>query len=985
MESALLLTSFGRFEAAPSASEARAAPLVELVARGAYLEALGTSAAQALLSPEEAPATAEAHYAAIRSTIVKALEGATSDEQLLVLTVGVAAFYAAVQANVTGPALEPESQCPSQSVEASVASEWNMWALSALRVDGEDIGGKLWLPQYLLVARVFLLESGLAGLAEETGTSEVPMTLSAALREPASPVTTTTLPTAPWWAARCALLHHRLLSARTQTLRVTLLRLHSKILRAFAPTTTTVDEGGSGEGSQAPGALGPWVGAMAHLETAVMEHEFGHTGTASRQLAAACARARVSVSVTGAMGYRTVHQQDAKAQMVAVVEKLAGDKDDEEEEDERALRWEEGQPVGLEAEPEGPNLLQEGVKGLKGSELDGMEDTSDVHAVPRLAADQEGGACESSGAAPEGAAFARALSSLEQALVLAQSINIKKSEADDGLRSWRMAPFIEALRAQVQSRPTIRASAALLVSRHERGRSRVRERALLLLEALAEAHRRPDGAPAAARMHFAFSSWLPPLAALKKEYGEALVAFGAVAPALALFEEVELWDPLILCYQLLGKKTQAAAVVRQRLEITPDAPLLWCALGDSIGDLSCYEEAWKRSGGRSARAQRSLAKKAAERKDFAGACEHWELALAINPLHREGWFGLGFAAMKVGKSDVALRAFTRCTQLESEDPQAWNNIAAICLKQRKFQPAYVALQEAVKHTRSSFHIWDNLALVALQAGHSRHAAQALERVLTLAGPSKVDMIVLERLLTLAEEAGEKAEAAAAKEREEAEAQAAAAADAEDEDAPYDDEAAEAAAVRLSDALKAAAESGFEDDEDDEDGVDAAAVLAAAAPAAPLSARDAASVLELTEKVALAVGESGGAAGARGYHLLARAKRLRGETQGEAHFLQKAVRGLQSGTPWAKEAPAFEAYAEAVAKLCEANLAGAEAAAQDAAEEKRKEARRLLSAARMLLRGVMKQAEERFEETPAFANLQRILSAVTEREDRLKNE
>lgn len=34
------------------------------------------------------------------------------------------------------------------------------------------------------------------------------------------------------------------------------------------------------------------------------------------------------------------------------------------------------------------------------------------------------------------------------------------------------------------------------------------------------------------------------------------------------------------------------------------------------------------------------------KKDYRGAAEHWESALALNPLHPDGWFALGFAALK---------------------------------------------------------------------------------------------------------------------------------------------------------------------------------------------------------------------------------------------------------------------------------------------------------------------------------------------------
>lgn len=55
--------------------------------------------------------------------------------------------------------------------------------------------------------------------------------------------------------------------------------------------------------------------------------------------------------------------------------------------------------------------------------------------------------------------------------------------------------------------------------------------------------------------------------ALRKELGEQLIAAGLVGAAMTLFEELELWDALILCYRLLQKNVQAEELVHRRLEV----------------------------------------------------------------------------------------------------------------------------------------------------------------------------------------------------------------------------------------------------------------------------------------------------------------------------------------------------------------------------------------------------------------------------------
>ena len=65
----------------------------------------------------------------------------------------------------------------------------------------------------------------------------------------------------------------------------------------------------------------------------------------------------------------------------------------------------------------------------------------------------------------------------------------------------------------------------------------------------------------------AFSVRFPMGPSLRKELGEQLIAAGLVGVAMALFEELELWDALILCYRLLEKNVQAEELVHRRLEV----------------------------------------------------------------------------------------------------------------------------------------------------------------------------------------------------------------------------------------------------------------------------------------------------------------------------------------------------------------------------------------------------------------------------------
>jgi uncharacterized protein HemY len=69
-----------------------------------------------------------------------------------------------------------------------------------------------------------------------------------------------------------------------------------------------------------------------------------------------------------------------------------------------------------------------------------------------------------------------------------------------------------------------------------------------------------------------------------------------------------------------------------RAQVTPDDARLWCALGDLTLKEEHYETAWQRSGQRSVRAQRSLARSAQREKNYqkVGAM-FWGLQYLVPP------------------------------------------------------------------------------------------------------------------------------------------------------------------------------------------------------------------------------------------------------------------------------------------------------------------------------------------------------------------
>ena len=816
----------GEFVAALTCPAAKEALIVPAALEGQPAPSPDVDGVSALYASVEAAVESAGAAAAQAGALPKAAH------ELVILAIGVAALNAFIQANVTGPDCRDAPHCPltpsasAADLETS-APAWNKWAVKSLTEDGEDLVGRCFLPQYLYLARALLGKRCATRTKEAVGGDDVDVAVAtlaetrarAARKQSTSssggrvvmwPDENVQPPSLTWWASRAAIAHQRLLSGRSPTLRGQLLGYHaltlcwyvylgthiliiarairlsnSCFIHRYAPNNAApgfpsaaavVKAAGAREASDgsptpsaAAAAVAGLLASMSLLETALMEHEYGHVDSAKALLRAAGEPIGASHEIVGEMGFRTVHQTDAKAQMVLRAEcrglemfkrpvvngPLGGEREETTASDDETdeLLAEEAAEAAAKRLAETAERDETGrVVNTKSAamnriaiELDGLSaDGAQVLIAPRLGvtrADRDA----------EDTVTKTPLPAAHQALVLASAVTVRKSMADDGTRSWSVAPYHECVQTQARSRPVLRAAAAVLACRHERERARTRERALLVMEDLVKSLEAPAPS-AAARIRYAYSAWFPPGAMLRKELGEHLVSLGMVGAALELFEEIELWDSLIVCLTLLGKKQAAADTIRRRLEVDPTDPKLWCALGDALDLEEHFQKALEVSDGKNARAMRSLARRAALREDWTKAAEHWSAAMKINPLFPDGWFSAGYALLKADREDEALSAFVRCTQIDAENGQAWNNVAALNIRKGKFAAAHVALQEAVKQVATSWQTWENLAMVAAKIGRFQQSARALVKVMDLTGGAKLHVATLSTLVERCKEA-----------------------------------------------------------------------------------------------------------------------------------------------------------------------------------------------------------------------------------------
>lgn len=857
------------------------------------------------------------------------------EEVAISVSRAVSLLHAVIRENVTGP---------SSAGDAGEDDERLRRAVASLSASGEEVVGKV----FGAVPMVCCLE-----LFESLVPKDAAMAAGAHVL------------LVEWWYARATVLRQRMLGGRSAHLYGLTNSLFRRSIEKLEELRTDGieklhDVAIADEARDMRSMLSSfWADALAvcHIEAALFQHAYGYAEAAEKHLRAASEVLEVEVSLMGAMGTRTIYQADEKAQLVLQVQRTGSEhvdgsceEDDSEDEEER-----DGGEHGCRT--------MEMSEELRGA-LEAFDESAEgVMEAPKLAGDHPA---------------MGPLRGVEQVLLLALAAHVRHSQPSDELQMWEMAPYVEAVLSQPRLPVLARRCALLLQARHEKSRSRTRERSMIHMQEAADG----DGSTmdsSARRMQFCFSVPFPIKVQMQKELGESMISMGLVGEGMRLFESMELWDSLISCYILLGKRPAGEALVRKRLEVMPDDPRLMNALGDLTGDPSHYEKAWESSGGRNVRSMRSLARYASRKKEWDVARRRWENALRINPIHSQGWFELGYACMQLKDDNRALEAYTRCTQLDHSNAHAWNNIAALSMKNERLDLAFSALSETIRHSNDDWHMWLNYAHVSAKTRNFGPAFRALNRVIDLTKGTKVDVEILEWIVD---------DLAALHEMSRVDATTAAAAlegggglqsGTSGADCVADGEMLDAAAGA---GLPAAASiidenfiemliQGLNESEDDVD-----STVDAALPYKPRTLEDVMEEkrgrgLELTFNTMKAVLKrcvdsplASGQSASQMWSVASRFYSIIGEDDVARECLLKQLRAL-AGTAWRDDARLFDEFALASLGL--------------AASAKKQNTRRALAAARMHLRGVLKQAAEEYGDSDNFVRLSEALAEVTELE------
>ena len=242
-----------------------------------------------------------------------------------------------------------------------------------------------------------------------------------------------------------------------------------------------------------------------------------------------------------------------------------------------------------------------------------------------------------------------------------------------------------------------------------------------------------DSAPAHVRLQYIHALSSPPRWHLESELAYSWAGVGSLVSAVEIFKRLRLWAEVALCLAAnarhddedgrgAGGEEKGKAIVRWRLfhrtgvttaeeedaeaddevenetlDISnfkesdflgpervpppPNAPRLFCILGEMEDKPEHYERAWEISGHRYARAQKSLGEYWLSKQEIFKARDAYRKAVVVNRMSSELWNRLGDISLRLGDFAEAAESFSRGIAAADpiaggEDARTWSNLGS---------------------------------------------------------------------------------------------------------------------------------------------------------------------------------------------------------------------------------------------------------------------------------------------------------------------
>lgn len=718
-----------------------------------------------------------------------------AEGQSVFFCIGYAALLAFLQSNVTGPQLgfsSPKLLFPQNISESS---------------------------QRVQDTRSTLLESlGMDGIAAYKLTPNVELLCLADAIFTCPPILKYIKP-ARWAKMRVAFIQQRLLSEVSSSLQEVI----------YDDLDMLQDDIMS---SHSGSSVGPAAEVEFLLERATIHVHHGLDNLARQDLESAKTKRHFEFALTGLLGKRTKFQQEDVSQLVVL-----------------AKSNQDGQSVdqtksGTELESSTAPAAETAADRYEAKPIDvDLNDDTLLDSISFAKQPDKIGEIVDEGHLPAGLvgldpSEQPQLQPLDSTILLTLASSISNISPSDGLTREETLPYATRVLEGGSSNWQVYTQALLVRSRIEGYKSRTVERGLLQLQALVDQviaettgvstnsndtandgqatsflpkSKESESAPASDRLRYVFQLASPMRWDLEAELASRWVQLGGLRSALDIYERLEMWAEAALCWGATDREDKARRIIRKQLfHITtgndekeagdeetwagpprdpapPDAPRLYCILGDMDQSPEMYEKSWDVSNQRYARAQRSLGRYYLAARDYIKAAEAYSKSLKANQLNHTSWFALGCALLELGQFERATEAFSRCVQLDETDAEAWSNFAAALLRkepdatqqtddgapamddedesmshanakdvqssiQRNRQDALKALRRAASLKHDSYKIWENVLVVAASLSPPDYTAilAAQKRVIELRGSTDgekcIDVDILELLV-----------------------------------------------------------------------------------------------------------------------------------------------------------------------------------------------------------------------------------------------